>query len=81
MTAVASVEQATRTRYGVLLSHAFEDEVYGDFPTITDAMEEAATVKAAQPGVEAEIMKMTGDGWRSLDGATPRQVSARRWEN
>jgi len=67
-------------RYGVLLSHAHQDEVYGDFPTIIDASQEASRVLAAQPGAEAEIMKMTPEGWRSLDGDTAREVIARRWE-
>lgn len=69
-----------KQRYGVLLSHAFENEVYGDFATITAAMDEAQVVTRAQPGAEAEIMKLTPEGWRSLDGATPAEVSARRWE-
>ncbi|MGC0252615.1 hypothetical protein [Pseudactinotalea sp. Z1748] len=65
--------------FGVLLSHAFNQEIYGNFPTRLLAAAEGRRVAAAQPGIEFEIMQATTRGWLSADGFGPDEVCRRRW--
>lgn len=65
--------------FGVLLSHAFENQVHGNFSTRLLAGVEAHRIAGAQPGIEFEIMETTPDGWRSADGRTADQVAGDRW--
>ena len=66
-------------RFGVLLSHAFDQQVYGNFPTRLLAAAEGQRVVSAQPGIEFEVMQATGSGWRSAEGLSPDEVCRKRW--
>ena len=70
---------ATGQRFGVLLSHAIDQQVYGNFPTRLLAAAEGHRVANAQPGIEFEVMQATGSGWRSADGLSPDEVNRARW--
>lgn len=66
------------TRHGVLYSHAHANRI-DEHPDRLAAINSAADTTNAQPGIEYELMRDNGDGWRSDTGETPEQVVARRW--
>lgn len=77
--APASRTAVGRKRYGVLLSHSWRNEVYGDFPTRLLAATEGRVVSRAQPGIEFEVMEATENGWHSVEGLAPEEVTRTRW--